>query len=86
MDASIAGEYRAVVGAVNALERDHLFFVISNITLTGQQTGQVNLLLRLTTYLRAAGPDEIAGEAPAAIVVEPVPEGAAVPSTPGGTP
>ncbi len=53
MDASISGDYRSVVGLMNALERDRLFFCILGITLTGQQTGQVNLRLRLITYLRA---------------------------------
>ncbi len=77
MDASISGEYRSVIGAINAIERDHLFFTISSITLTGQQTGQVNLRLRLTTYLRASGPNEIAGEAPASVTVEPAPDASA---------
>ena len=81
MDASIAGDYRSVVGFINAIERDHVFFVINGITLTGQQTGQVNLRLRLTTYLRAANPDEQTTEAP---VLEPeTPSTTAAPS-PGG--
>lgn len=79
MDASISGEYRSVIGAINALERDRLFFTISSITLTGQQTGQVNLRLRLTTYLRAAAPGETAGQAPAGVEAEPTPAAA-----PGG--
>ena len=58
MDASVSGDYRPVIGLINAIERDRMFFVISGITLTGQQTGQVNLRLRLTTYLRAPGPGE----------------------------
>ena len=78
IDASIAGEYRSVVGFINALERDRLFFAISSITLTGQQTGQVNLRLRLTTYLRAAGANELATAPLAGIPsppsLEPVPE------------
>ncbi len=81
MDASISGEYRSVVRAVNALERDRLFFVISSITLTGQQTGQVNLRLRLTSYLRAPGPNEAATTA-APVGVEAAPEAPAV--TTGG--
>ncbi len=52
MDASIAGDYRPVVQFINSLERDKMFFVINGINLTGQQTGQVNLRLRMTTYLR----------------------------------
>lgn len=79
MDASISGEYRSVIGAINALERSRLFFAISSITLTGQQTGQVNLRLRLVTYLRAAGPGEAPGEAPAGVTAEPA-ETATAPS------
>ena len=62
MDASVSGDYRPVVGLINAIERDRMFFVIAGITLTGQQTGQVNLRLRLITYLRAPGPDEATAE------------------------
>ncbi len=64
MDASISGDYRSVIGFINAIERDRLFFVIGGITLTGQQTGQVNLRLRLTTYLRAPNVDESTSAAP----------------------
>ncbi len=81
MDASIAGDYRSVVGFINAIERDHVFFVINGITLTGQQTGQVNLRLRLTTYLRAANPDELTTEAP---VTEPETPSAAAEPPAGG--
>ncbi len=62
MDASVSGDYRPVIGMINSLERDRIFFVITGITLTGQQTGQVNLRLRLVTYLRAAAPGEQPGE------------------------
>jgi hypothetical protein len=73
MDASISGDYRPIVQFINATERDRVFFVINGITLSGQQTGQVNLRLRLTTYLRAPRAGEITeevlpsetGEAPA---------------------
>ena len=82
MDASIAGEYRGVLGAINALERDHLFFTISSITLSGQQTGQVNLRLRLNTYLRAPGPNEVPGQAPANITVEPASDAGAASAGP----
>ena len=64
MDASVSGDYRPVIGMINSLERDRMFFVITGIALTGQQTGQVNLRLRLVAYLRAAGPGEQAGELP----------------------
>lgn len=71
MDASISGDYRPVIGFINALERDRMFFVITGITLTGQQTGQVNLRLRIVTYLREPGPDEMSSELPMNTAAEP---------------
>ena len=71
MDASVSGDYRPVIGFINALERDRMFFVITGITLTGQQTGQVNLRLRIVTYLRAPGPDEMSSELPMNTAAEP---------------
>ena len=66
IDASVSGEYRPIVEFINALERDKVFFVINGINLTGQQTGQVNLRIRLTTYLRPSNADELSPEVPAA--------------------
>jgi hypothetical protein len=62
MDASVSGDYRPIVQFINALERDKVFFVVNSINLTGQQTGQVNLRLRMTTYLRAPKAGEITEE------------------------
>lgn len=53
IDASFNGDYRPLVLLVNGLERDKMFFVITGMTLTGQQSGTVGLRLRLTTYLRS---------------------------------
>jgi type IV pilus assembly protein PilO len=53
MDASLSGDYRPLVLFINGLERDKMFFMIQNLTLTGQQSGTVGLRLRLTTYLRS---------------------------------
>ncbi len=53
IDASLVGEYRPLVVFMNSLERDRLFFLISGVTLNGQQSGTVNLRIKLTTYLRA---------------------------------
>ena len=53
MDASLSGDYRPLVLFVNSLERDKKFFVITGVTLTGQQSGTVGLRVRLTTYLRS---------------------------------
>ena len=52
MDASLNGYYRPLVLFMNSLERDKMFFLISGVTLTGQQSGMVGLRLRLTTYLQ----------------------------------
>jgi len=54
MDAGISGEYPQIMKFVNGLERDQTFFVIRAMALTGQQGGQVNLRLRVSTWLRAA--------------------------------
>ena len=53
MDASLSGDYRPLVVFVNALERDKMFFLITGVTLTGQQSGTVGLRVRVTTYLRS---------------------------------
>ncbi len=50
IDASLSGDYRPLVEFINSLERDKMFFVILGQTLTGQQSGTVNLRVRLTTY------------------------------------
>jgi type IV pilus assembly protein PilO len=55
MDASLSGEYPALMHFINGLERSKTFFLINVLTLTGSQGGTVNLRLRLTTYLPAAG-------------------------------
>ena len=66
MDASLSGDYRPLVLFMNSLERDKMFFLISGVTLTGQQSGTVGLRLRLTTYLRPAKGNE--GARPAVAV------------------
>jgi len=52
MDAGISGAYPQIMKLINSLERDQTFFVIRAMTLTGQQGGQVNLRLRVSTWLR----------------------------------
>lgn len=84
MDASVSGDYRPIVQFINAIERDKLFFVINGINLTGQQSGQVNLRIRLTTYLRPPN-----GEEQTASTSSPAPGANAAPdaaSEPGGKP
>ena len=71
IDASLSGDYRPLVEFINSLERDKMFFVIQGETLTGQQSGTVNLRLRLTTYERQAITQELPTTA------EPLPGGSA---------
>lgn len=52
MEAGISGEYSQIMRFVNSLERDQNFFVIRAMALAGQQGGQVNLRLRVSTWLR----------------------------------
>jgi hypothetical protein len=54
MDAGISGDYRSIMRFVNSIERDKTFFMIRAMTLTGQQSGQVNLRMQLSTWLRPA--------------------------------
>ncbi|GAA3760113.1 GspMb/PilO family protein [Terriglobus aquaticus] len=63
LDASVTGEYRQLALFINGLERDRSFFQIENITLNGQQGGQVSLRLRISTYLREPMPGLATAEA-----------------------
>ncbi len=54
MEAGISGEYPQIMRFVNSLERDQTFFLIRAMALTGQQGGQVNLRLSVSTWLRRA--------------------------------
>jgi type IV pilus assembly protein PilO len=55
IDARMSGDYRPLMQFLNSLERDKMFFVINGVILSGQQSGTVNLRLKLTTYLRGGG-------------------------------
>lgn len=59
IDAGLSGQYTDLMHFINDLERDkdHVFFIIDGVTLTGQQGGLVNLRLRLRTYVRADATD-----------------------------
>ena len=50
----MTGGYPQIMRFVNGLERDQTYFVIRAISLQGQQDNQVNLSLRVSTWLRAA--------------------------------
>jgi type IV pilus assembly protein PilO len=64
IDSSISGEYPQVMRFINSLERDQTFFLIRAMALAGQQGGQVNLRLSLSTWMRSA--DAAASGLPAA--------------------
>ena len=66
MDGSLSGDYTAVAYFINDIERDKLFFVIDTIALSGQQSGMVNLRIRVSTWMRlgaAAAATEADGNA-----------------------
>ena len=67
MDANLAGDYKGLVEFLNGLERDKVFFVVTGLTLTGQESGRVNLRMKLTTYLRGLSTDEEAARASTAV-------------------
>lgn len=74
IDAGLSGDYRGLMLFLNGLERNRVFFLISGVTLTGQQSGVVNLRIRIVTYIRGSGsPEDLASVqiAPPAPVVDP---------------
>lgn len=54
IDSAITGEYPQIVKFINSLERDKIFFVVTGMSLTGQQAGSVALRLQFSTWLRPA--------------------------------
>jgi Tfp pilus assembly protein PilO len=54
IDTGISGNYPDIMHFINSLERDQMFFSIRAMQLAGQQGGQVNLRLRVSTWLRPA--------------------------------
>ena len=53
VEADLSGSYVSLAKFINALERDDTLFIISSITLGGEQTGPIKLQMRLETYLKA---------------------------------
>lgn len=54
LDAGISGDYGAIMRFVNSVERDPEFFLIRGMNFTGQQGGQVNVRIQISTWLRPA--------------------------------
>jgi len=59
IDAGLSGQYSSLMHFINGIERDqdHVFFIIDDVTLNGQQGGLVNLRLRMTTYIHGGASD-----------------------------
>ena len=62
MDVGLSGDYPAIMRFVNGIERSQTFFVIRQMSLTGQSSGLVNLRLQVSTWLR---PDDVPKDFPA---------------------
>ena len=54
LDLELSGNYIALAKFINALERDDTFFIITGISLAGEQKGPIKLQMKLETYLRAS--------------------------------
>ena len=53
MEAALSGNYVSLAKFINALERDDMFFLISDIALAGEQKGPIKLQMKVETYLKA---------------------------------
>lgn len=53
LEADLSGNYVALAKFINALERDDMLFIISNVTLVGEQKGPIRLQVKVETYLKA---------------------------------
>jgi type IV pilus assembly protein PilO len=52
IEATLSGNYVSLARFINALERDDMFFIISSVTLAGEQTGPIKLQVKVETYLK----------------------------------
>jgi len=52
VECDVSGNYTSLARFINAVERDEMFFVISNVSLGGDPSG-VKLSVKLETYLKA---------------------------------
>jgi type IV pilus assembly protein PilO len=52
MDADLSGNYVSLARFINSLERDDMFFIISSISLGGEQKGPIKLQMKLQTFLK----------------------------------
>jgi hypothetical protein len=52
IEATLTGNYVSLARFINALERADMFFIISGITLGGEQNGPIKLQMKVETYLK----------------------------------
>lgn len=52
INAEVSGDYLQLVRFVNSLERNKLFFIVDDLELGNEQSGNVKLQIKLETYLR----------------------------------
>jgi type IV pilus assembly protein PilO len=80
MDAGLSGDYISIMRFINGLERSQTFFVIRAMSLSGQQSGTVNLRLQFSTWLRpadaAASGIQVDGESDSPSGSQPAPDDA----------
>ncbi len=54
VDTTVTGDYAKVAGFINAMERDNLVFIITQVQLTGRDAGTVSLQIKFDTFLKEA--------------------------------
>jgi Tfp pilus assembly protein PilO len=52
IEADLSGNYVSLARFINALERDDMLFIISSVTLGGDQNGPIKLQMKVETYLK----------------------------------
>jgi type IV pilus assembly protein PilO len=54
VQADVSGDYLQLVRFINTLERSKVFFIVNDLQIAGEQSGQVKLQIKFETYLRSA--------------------------------
>ena len=52
IQADVSGDYLQLVRFINTLERSKLFFIVRDLQIAGEQSGQVKLQIKFETHLR----------------------------------
>jgi Tfp pilus assembly protein PilO len=54
IDTTVTGDYAKVAKFINAMEQDHLVFIITQVQLTGRDAGTVSLQIKFDAFLKEA--------------------------------